>query len=513
MFIGDSTQGIPGCNRVAKKHIFSLAMAGAKDGSTAIIARCSLYLCIMESYDVIVIGSGPGGYVAAIRSAQLGNKTALVEKYSSLGGTCLNVGCIPSKALLDSSEHYHQALHQFSEHGIHASDWKLDFKQMISRKAGVVEQTVAGIDFLMKKNGIEVHTGTGSFVDAHTIAVTPSKGKATSISGKHIIIATGSKPASLPFINVDKKRVITSTEALSLKDLPKHMVVIGGGVIGLELGSVYARLGTEVHVVEYQDTIIPIMDRTMGKELMRSMKKLGVKFHLQHGVKEVKASAKGVVVKADDKKGQEVEWKTEYCLVSVGRKPFTAGLNVEAAGLSLDERGRIPVDEQMRTTVPHIFAIGDVVRGAMLAHKAEEEGVVAAEVIAGQHPHIDYNLIPNVVYTWPEVAGVGQTEEQLKASEVAYKSGSFPFKASGRARASMDTDGSVKVLAHADTDEILGIHICGPRAADMIAEAVVAMEFRATAEDISRMSHAHPTFTEAIKEAALAATDNRALHI
>ena len=503
MFISDSTQGIPGCNRVAKKHIFSLAMAGAKDGSTAIIARRSLYLCIMESYDVIVIGSGPGGYVAAIRSAQLGNKTALVEKYSSLGGTCLNVGCIPSKALLDSSEHYHQALHQFSEHGIHASDWKLDFKQMISRKAGVVEQTVAGIDFLMKKNGNEVHTGTGSFVDAHTIAVTPSKGKATSISGKHIIIATGSKPASLPFINVDKKRVITSTEALSLKDLPKHMVVIGGG----------ARLGTEVHVVEYQDTIIPTMDRTMGKELMRSMKKLGVKFHLQHGVKEVEASAKGVVVKADDKKGQEVEWKTEYCLVSVGRKPFTAGLNVEAAGLSLDERGRIPVDEQMRTSVPHIFAIGDVVRGAMLAHKAEEEGVVAAEVIAGQHPHIDYNLIPNVVYTWPEVAGVGQTEEQLKASEVAYKSGSFPFKASGRARASMDTDGSVKVLAHADTDEILGIHICGPRAADMIAEAVVAMEFRATAEDISRMSHAHPTFTEAIKEAALAATDNRALHI
>ncbi|MDE0979472.1 MAG: dihydrolipoyl dehydrogenase [Flavobacteriales bacterium] len=467
----------------------------------------------MESYDVIVIGSGPGGYVAAIRSAQLGNKTALVEKYSSLGGTCLNVGCIPSKALLDSSEHYHQALHQFSEHGIHATDWKLDFKQMISRKAGVVEQTVAGIDFLMKKNGIDVHTGIGSFVDAHTIAITPNKGKATSISGKHIIIATGSKPASLPFINVDKKRVITSTEALSLKDLPKHMVVIGGGVIGLELGSVYARLGTEVHVVEYQDTIIPTMDRTMGKELMRSMKKLGVKFHLQHGVKEVKASAKGVVVKADNKKGQEVEWKTDYCLVSVGRRPFTAGLNVEAAGLSLDERGRIPVDQQMRTAVPHIFAIGDVVRGAMLAHKAEEEGVVAAEVIAGQHPHIDYNLIPNVVYTWPEVAGVGQTEEQLKASEVPYKSGSFPFKASGRARASMDTDGSVKVLAHADTDEILGIHICGPRAADMIAEAVVAMEFRATAEDISRMSHAHPTFTEAIKEAALAATDNRALHI
>jgi dihydrolipoamide dehydrogenase len=291
------------------------------------------------------------------------------------------------------------------------------------------------------------------------------------------------------------------------------MVVIGGGVIGLEMGSVYARLGTEVHVVEYQDAIIPTMDRSMGKELMRSMKKLGVKFHLQHGVKDVKASGKNVTVKADDKKGKEVSWTADYCLVSVGRKPYTDGLNLEAAGLTTDDRGRIEVNDQMRTAVPHIFAIGDVVRGAMLAHKAEEEGVVAAEVIAGEHPHIDYNLIPNVVYTWPEVAGVGQTEEQLKASQTPYKAGSFPFKASGRARASMDTDGSIKVLAHADTDEILGVHMCGPRAADMIAEAVVAMEFRATAEDISRMSHAHPTFTEAIKEAALAATGNRALHV
>ena len=467
----------------------------------------------MESYDVIVIGSGPGGYVAAIRAAQLGNKTALVEKYNALGGTCLNVGCIPSKALLDSSEHYHQSQHQFAEHGIRATGWKLDFKQMINRKAGVVEQTTAGIDFLMKKNNITVHHGLGSFKDAHTITITPSKGKASEISGKNIIIATGSKPASLPFIQIDKKRVITSTEALSLPALPKSLVVIGGGVIGLELGSVYARLGTEVHVVEYQDAIIPTMDRAMGKELMRSMKKLGVKFHLQHGVKEVKANAKSVVVKANDKKGAEVVWKADYCLVSVGRKAYTEGLNLSAAGLGADDGGRIPVDHQMRTSVPHIFAIGDVVRGAMLAHKAEEEGVVAAEVIAGQQPHIDYNLIPNVVYTWPEVAGVGQTEEELKASGTPYKSGSFPFKASGRARASMDTDGAVKVLAHAETDEILGVHMCGPRAADMIAEAVVAMEFRASAEDISRMSHAHPTFTEAIKEAALAATGNRALHI
>ena len=479
----------------------------------AAFTRPERYLCFMESYDVIVIGSGPGGYVAAIRAAQLGKKTALIEKYNSLGGTCLNVGCIPSKALLDSSEHYHQALHQFDAHGIGTGELKLDFKRMIARKSEVVGQTVGGIDFLMKKNGIDVLNGFGSFVDANTIEVKPSKGKASKVQGSHIILATGSKPASLPFIKIDKKRIITSTEALSLEALPKSMVVIGGGVIGLEMGSVFARLGTEVHVVEYQDAIIPTMDRSMGKELMRSMKKLGVKFHLQHGVKDVKASGKNVTVKADDKKGKEVSWTADYCLVSVGRKPYTDGLNLEAAGLTTDDRGRIEVNDQMRTTVPHIFAIGDVVRGAMLAHKAEEEGVVAAEVIAGEHPHIDYNLIPNVVYTWPEVAGVGQTEEQLKASQTPYKAGSFPFKASGRARASMDTDGSIKVLAHADTDEILGVHMCGPRAADMIAEAVVAMEFRATAEDISRMSHAHPTFTEAIKEAALAATGNRALHV
>ena len=467
----------------------------------------------MENYDVVVIGSGPGGYVAAIRAAQLGLRTALVEKYNTLGGTCLNVGCIPSKALLDSSEHYHQAKEQFSIHGIEVGSLGIDFPQMIARKGEVVSQTTEGINFLMKKNNIDVLQGVGSFVDAHTIAVTPDKGKATQVGAKHVIVATGSKPSTLPFIEVDKKRVITSTEALSLPKLPKSMIVIGGGVIGLELGSVYARLGTEVNVVEYADSIIPIMDRAMGKELMRSMKKLGVKFHLKHGVKEVTATGRSVTVKADSKKGDEVTFKAEYCLVSVGRRPYTDGLNLEAAGLSTDERGRIDVDAHMRTKVPNIYAIGDVVRGAMLAHKAEEEGVFAAETIAGQHPHIDYNLIPNVVYTWPEVAGVGATEEQLKADAVPYKSGSFPFKASGRARASMDTDGLVKVLAHADTDEILGVHMCGPRAADMIAEAVVAMEFRASAEDISRMSHAHPTFTEAIKEAALAATENRALHI
>ena len=467
----------------------------------------------METYDVIVIGSGPGGYVAAIRSAQLGKRTALIEKYATLGGTCLNVGCIPSKALLDSSEHYHQAKEQFSTHGIGVGALSIDFPQMISRKGDVVNQTTAGIDFLMKKNNIDVHHGMGAFVDSHTISVTPLKADAYNLAAKHVIIATGSKPNTLPFIDIDKKRIITSTEALSLAKLPKSLVVIGGGVIGLELGSVYARLGTEVTVIEYMDSLIASMDRSMGKELLRSLKKLGIKFHLKTGVKEVKAAGKSVTIKADNKKGDELTFKAEYCLVSVGRKPFTNGLNLEAAGITTDERGMIPVDQKLRTTQPHIYAIGDVIKGAMLAHKAEEEGVFVAEIINGEHPHIDYNLIPGVVYTWPEVASVGRTEEQLKAEGIKYKVGSFPFKASGRARASMDTDGLVKVLAHAESDEILGVHMIGPRAADMIAEAVVAMEFRASAEDISRMSHAHPTYTEALKEAALAATGDRALHV
>ena len=384
---------------------------------------------------------------------------------------------------------------------------------MISRKGDVVNQTTAGIDFLMKKNNIDVHHGVGAFVDSHTISVTPLKSDSYNLAAKHVIIATGSKPSTLPFIDIDKKRIITSTEALSLAKLPKSLVVIGGGVIGLELGSVYARLGTEVTVIEYMDSLIASMDRSMGKELLRSLKKLGIKFHLKTGVKEVKAAGKSVTIKADNKKGEELTFKAEYCLVSVGRKPFTNGLNLEAAGITTDERGMIPVDEKLRTTQPHIYAIGDVIKGAMLAHKAEEEGVFVAEIINGEHPHIDYNLIPGVVYTWPEVASVGRTEEQLKAEGIEYKAGSFPFKASGRARASMDTDGLVKVLAHAESDEVLGVHMIGPRAADMIAEAVVAMEFRASAEDISRMSHAHPTYTEALKEAALAATGDRALHV
>jgi len=463
-------------------------------------------------YDVTVIGSGPGGYVAAIRCAQLGMKTAIIEKYNTLGGTCLNVGCIPSKALLDSSEHYYNANNHFTEHGIELSNLKVNLKQMISRKNEVVKQTVGGIDFLMKKNKIDVYHGLGSFIDKNTIKVKGDK-KEEKIQTEKVIIATGSKPASLPFVKLDKKRVITSTEALELKSVPKHMIVIGGGVIGVELGSVYARLGAKVSVVEFLDSLIPTMDRTMGKELQKVLKKQGFDVYLKHKVTAVEAKGSNVKITAEDSKGKNVELNGDYCLVSIGRRSYTEGLGLDNIGIKTNKAGQVEVDDHLRTNVDNIYAIGDVVKGAMLAHKAEEEGVFVAETIAGQKPHINYLLIPGVVYTWPEVASVGYTEEQLKEKGKPYKTGSFPFKASGRARASMDTDGLIKVLAHKDTDEILGVHMIGPRTADLIAEAVVAMEYRASAEDISRMSHAHPTFTESFKEACLAATDNRALHI
>lgn len=466
----------------------------------------------MSSYDVAVIGSGPGGYVAAIRCAQLGFKTALIEKYSTLGGTCLNVGCIPSKSLLDSSHHYEDATKHFAEHGIELTgEVKVNLEKMIARKRSVVDQTTKGIDFLMDKNKITVLHGIGSFVDAAHIRIDGEDSQ--TIEAKYSIIATGSKPASLPFISIDKERIITSTEALELKEIPNHMIVIGGGVIGLELGQVYRRLGAQVSVIEYADRITPVMDAGLSKELTKLMKKQGVKFYLSHQVFEVNRSGNTVRILAKDKKGNEVSFEGDYCLVSVGRKPFTEGLNTANAGIELTERGQVVVNERLQTTASNIYAIGDVVRGAMLAHKAEEEGVIVAETIAGQHPHIDYNLIPNVIYTWPEVAAVGQTEEALKSSGVAYKSGQFPMRALGRARASMDTDGFVKILADASTDEVLGVHMIGARAADLIAEAVTAMEYRASAEDIARMSHSHPTYAEAIKEAALAATDNRAIHI
>ncbi len=467
----------------------------------------------MNTYDVAIIGSGPGGYVAAIRCAQLGMKTAIIEKYSTLGGTCLNVGCIPSKALLDSSHHYEDALKHFEEHGIEIpGEIKLNFKKMIERKQAVVDQTTKGIDFLMNKNKIDVLQGVGSFKDA-THVIIKSEKEQKEIEAKHIIIATGSKPASLPFITLDKERVITSTEALSLTEIPKHMIVIGGGVIGLELGQVYRRLGSEVSVVEYMDRIIPTMDGAQSKELMKVMKKQGVKFYVSHKVSAVERKKNEITITATDKKDKEVAFTGDYCLVSVGRRPFTDGLKVENAGVKVNERGQIDVNDHLQTNVSNIYAIGDVVRGAMLAHKAEEEGVLVAEIVAGQKPHIDYNLIPGVVYTWPEVASVGKTEEELKATGVDYKSGQFPMRALGRSRASGDTDGFVKILSDAKTDEVLGVHMVGARVADLIAEAVTAMEFRASAEDIARMSHAHPTYAEAVKEAALAATENRPLHI
>lgn len=465
-------------------------------------------------YDVIVIGSGPGGYVGAIRCAQLGLKTAVIEKYSTFGGTCLNVGCIPSKALLDSSEHYHNAAHNFDAFGISLKDLKVDMAKMIARKDDVIAQNTAGITFLFKKNKIDSFQGVGSFVDKNTIKITKSDGSTEQVTAKNIIIATGSKPTSLPFLPVDKKRIITSTEALNLKEIPKHLIVIGGGVIGLELGSVYARLGSKVSVVEFAKSIIGTMDAGLGKELQRVLKKsLGMEFYLGHKVTGASAKGKNVKVTAEDPKGQEITLEGDYCIVAVGRTAYSEGLGLEHIGITLEERGKkIPVNSHLETPVQGVFAIGDVVAGAMLAHKAEDEGVYVAEYIAGQKPHIDYNLIPGVVYTWPEVASVGKTEEQLKEAGVKYKAGSFSFKASGRAKASGDTDGFVKVLADATTDEVLGVHIIGPRAADMIGEATVAMEYRASAEDIARICHAHPTYTEAIREASLAATANRAIH-
>jgi len=463
----------------------------------------------MSKYDVAIIGSGPGGYVAAIRCAQLGFKTAIIEKYNTLGGTCLNVGCIPSKALLDSSEHFHKMNHEFAEHGINVSGAKLDFAKMVERKNSVVSQTCDGVKYLMDKNKIDVLTGVGSLKDKNTVLI---NGK-DEISADKIIIATGSKPVHLPFAKIDKKRVITSTEALQLSEVPKELIIIGGGIIGLEMGSVYMRLGSKVTVIEYANKLTPGMDQDISKELKRFLTKQGMKFELSTKVNDVSVKGKTVTVKAENKKGEAVEFKGDYCLVAVGRKPYTEGLGLENVGVKLDDRGRIETNEKLQTSVDNIYAVGDVIKGAMLAHKAEEEGTFVAEVIAGQKPHIHYNLIPGVCYTWPEAAGVGATEQELKENKTEYKVGKFPFKALGRARASMDTDGFVKILADKNTDEILGVHIVGARAADLIMEGVVAMEFRASAEDIVRMSHPHPTYSEAFREACMAATDNRAMHV
>ena len=467
----------------------------------------------MGTYDVIIIGSGPGGYVSAIRCAQLGMKTAIVEKYNTLGGTCLNVGCIPSKALLDSSEHFFNAKHTFKEHGIDLQELTANMEQMIQRKNDVVSQTCSGVKFLMDKNKIDVHYGLGSFVDKQTVLVSAADGSKTTLTAKNIVIATGSKPNFFPGMEPDKKRIITSTEALNMKEIPKKMLVIGAGVIGLELGSVFSRLGSEIEVIEFAASLLPTMDGTIGKEFSKILKKEGFKFQMEHRVQKVVNKGKSVVVTALNKKEETVTFEADYCLVAVGRKAYTEGLNLANAGLTANNRGQVEVNENLQTAVPTIFAIGDVVRGAMLAHKAEEEGVFVAEFLAGQKPHINYNLIPGVVYTWPEVAAVGKTEEEIKAMGIEYKVGSFPIKALGRARASMDTAGLIKIIADKKTDEVLGVHMIAPRAADLIMEAVVAMEYRASAEDIVRICHPHPTYSEAMKEAAMAATDNRAIHI
>lgn len=461
---------------------------------------------------MVIIGSGPGGYVSAIRCAQLGFKTALVEKYSHLGGTCLHVGCIPSKSLLDASELYDKALHQFKDFGIEITKPAIDFSRMIQRKNEVVEQTSKGIDYLMDKNKITVFHGMGTFKSSDQLEVKDEKGNIKNLEARYFIIATGSKPANLPFAPADKERLITSTEALNLKEIPKHLLVIGGGVIGLELGSVYKRLGAEVTVIEFLDRLIPTMDGGLSKELLKVLKKQGMKFSLSTQVTKIERKGDKIFIQAVEKNGKEIMFEGDYCLVAVGRKPYTENLGLEKTGIELDDQGRIKVNEHLQTNIPNIYAIGDVVRGPMLAHKAEEEGVLVAEQLAGQKPHIDYNLIPAVVYTWPEVAGVGKTEEQLLEEGRSFKIGQFPIRALGRARASGDTDGFVKILADEATDEVLGIHMIAARAADLIADAVTLLEYRASAEDIARMSHAHPTYAEAIKEAALEATEKRAIH-
>lgn len=467
----------------------------------------------MEQFDLVVIGSGPGGYIAAIRASQLKMKVAIVERYNTLGGTCLNVGCIPSKAWLDSSERFHETVHSHANHGINVGDVKLDVTKMSERVSKVVEGITGGVAFLMKKNKITVFHGHGTFKDKNTLTVKGEK-ETKEISAKNFIIATGSKPTTLPGMELDKERIISSTEALKLKVKPKHFIVIGGGVIGLELGSVFRRLGSEVSVVEYADTCIASMDQDLGKELQKILAKDGMKFYMGHGVTSVTRKGDEVTVKCSKKDSkEELELKGDYCLVAVGRKPYTDNLGLDAVGIKVDERGRIPVNEHLQTSAPNIYAIGDVIKGAMLAHKAEEEGVFVAEYLAGQKPHVNYLLIPGVVYTWPEVAGVGHSEQELKQKGIEYKVGKFPFMALGRALASAEKNGFIKVLADKKTDEILGVHMIGPRTADMIGEAVLAMEFRASAEDVGRISHAHPTYSEGFKEACLAATEGRALNI
>lgn len=466
----------------------------------------------MDRYDIAVIGSGPGGYVAAIRSAQLGYKTVIVEKYDTLGGTCTNVGCIPTKALLDSSHHYAEAHHKFNEHGIRLDTIELDFSQMYRRKADVVSKNTGGLDFLMNKNKITRLKGTASFINNSTIKVA-NDSEIKEITAQYYIIATGSKPASIPGVEIDKQRIITSTEALSLKEKPESMVIIGGGVIGVEMASIFNRIGTKVTILEYADHLIAAMDHELGKSLQKILKKEGVDIRLNQAVYKTENTGSAAKVFFKDQNGIEAALEADYVLVAVGRSPYVKGLGLENTDVQINERGFIKVNENNQTSVSNIYAIGDVIGGAMLAHKAEEEGVLVAETINGQKRHIHYNRIPSVVYTWPEVASVGYTEEYLKKNNIAYNVGKFPFSASARARASMDMEGFAKVLVDPKYGEVLGVHIIGARAADLIAQGVIAQEYEVTAEDMFRISYAHPTYSETLKEAYLIASGQGAVNI
>jgi len=465
-----------------------------------------------ESYDLVVIGSGPGGYVCAIRAAQLGMNVAVVEKRAAHGGTCLNVGCIPSKALLHASELYEEANDGFAAMGINANA-KLDLAKMMSFKDEAVEGNTQGIEFLFKKNKIASHHGIGRIAGPGAVEVKGENGDTDTLNAKAIVIATGSDSARLPGIEVDEKRIVTSTGALDLPEVPNKMLVVGGGIIGLELGSVWRRLGAEVQVVEFLDRITPGMDAEVSKQFMRILKNQGVDFTLGHKVTGVDGTGnrlKATIEPANGGEAQDVD--ADVVLVAVGRSPYTDGLGLDEAGIETDKKGRISVDGHYKTTAEGVYAIGDVIHGPMLAHKAEEEGVAVAEILAGQAGHVNYAVIPDVIYTYPEVAKVGQTEEELKEQGIDYKTGKFPFMANGRAKANRQTDGFVKVLADSRTDQVLGVHIVGPDAGNMIAEAAVLMEFSGSAEDLARTCHAHPTLTEAVKEAALA-VDGRALHM
>jgi len=463
-----------------------------------------------DKFQAVVIGGGPGGYVCAIRLAQLGYKTACIESRGSLGGTCLNVGCIPSKNLLNLSENYYRAKN-LSELGIEVGEVKLNLKKIMKNKDKAVNSLTKGVEFLFKKNKVTYFKGTGSFKTVNTISILDSKKKETVIETQKTIISTGSVPVSLPGIEFDEEIIVSSTGALTLQKVPKKMVVVGGGYIGLEMGSVWSRLGSEVHVLEFLENITPGMDREVSKEFMKILKRQGINFHMQTKVEEIKKNTKGATVSTSSKEGKKINFDCDVVLVSVGRNPNTKNLNLESIGVELDEKQRIKTDKNFKTSIDNIYAIGDVIDGPMLAHKAEDEGIAVAENIAGQSGHVNYDTIPGVIYTTPEVASIGKTEEQLKESNIKYKIGKFSFMANSRAKAIDEAEGFVKILADEKTDKVLGAHIIGPHAGELIAEIGVAMEFGASSEDLARTCHAHPTFSEAVKEAALS-VDKRAIH-